>query len=51
MWAPDLEAKRIFFSLSFSLSYSNISMNPRCRLPRGFKISAVGYWGDSKLAL
>ncbi len=37
--APDFEAKRIFFSLSFSQSYQNIQM-----------IRAVGYWGDSKLA-
>ncbi len=51
IWAPDLEAKRIFFSLSFSRSYLNISMNPGCRILRGFKISAVGYCGDSKLAL
>ncbi len=49
--AQDFEAKRIFFSLSFSRSYSNISINPRCRLLRGFKISAVGYCGDSKLEL
>jgi hypothetical protein len=51
IWAQDFEAKRIFFSLPFSRSYSNISMNPRCRLLLGFKISAVGYCGDSKLAL
>jgi hypothetical protein len=51
IWAPDFNAKRIFFYLSFSRSYSNISMNPRCRLLRGFKISAVGYCGDSELAL
>ncbi len=30
IWASDFEAKRIFFSFSFSLSYSNISMNPHC---------------------
>jgi hypothetical protein len=41
--APDFEAKRIFFSLSFSRSYLNISMNPRSRLLQGFKISAVAY--------
>ncbi len=29
---PDFEAEKIFFSLSFSRCYSNISMNPRCRL-------------------
>ncbi len=44
IWAPDFEAKRIFFSLSFLRSYSNISMNPHCRLLRGFKTSAVAYW-------
>jgi hypothetical protein len=32
IWASDFEAKRIFFSFSFSQSYSNISINPRCRL-------------------
>ncbi len=37
IWASDFESKRIFFSFSFSRSYSNISMNPRCRLLRGFK--------------
>jgi hypothetical protein len=36
-WASDIEAKRIFFSFSFLRSYSNISMNPHCRLLRGFK--------------
>ncbi len=41
--APDLEAKRIFFSLSFSRSCQNISMNSGCRLLRGFKISTVAY--------
>jgi hypothetical protein len=41
--APDFEAKRIFFSLSFSRSNSNISMNLCCRPLRGFKISAVAY--------
>jgi hypothetical protein len=51
IWAPDFEANRIFFSVSFSRSYSNISMNPRCRLLRRFKICAVGYCGDSKLEL
>jgi hypothetical protein len=35
--ASDFEAKRIFFSFSFSRSYSNILMNPRCRLLWGFK--------------
>ncbi len=35
IWAPDFDANRIFFS--FSRSYLNISMNPRCRLLRGFK--------------
>jgi hypothetical protein len=35
--ASDFEAKRIFFSFTFSRSYSNISMNPRFRLLRGFK--------------
>jgi hypothetical protein len=39
----DFEAKRIFFSLSLSRSYSNILMNPRCRPLREFKISAVAY--------
>jgi hypothetical protein len=38
IWAPDFGAIRILFSFSFSRSYSNISMNPRCRLLRGFKI-------------
>jgi hypothetical protein len=38
-----VSSELIFFSLSFSRSYSNISMNPRCRLLRGFKISAVAY--------
>ncbi len=33
----------LFFSLLFSRSYSNILMNPCCRLFRGFKISAVAY--------
>ncbi len=51
IWAPDFEAKRIFFSLSFSRRYSNISMNQRCRLLRGFKISAVGYCADSNVKL
>jgi hypothetical protein len=51
IWAQDFEAKRIFFYLSFSRSHTNISMNLRCRLLRGFKISAVGYCEDSKLAL
>jgi hypothetical protein len=37
IWASDFEAKRIFFSFSFSRSYSNTLMNPRCRLLRGFK--------------
>ncbi len=37
IWASDLEAKRILFSFLFSRSYSNISMNLRCRLLRGFK--------------
>jgi hypothetical protein len=40
---PRFEAKRIFFSFSFLQSYSNISMNPRYKLLRGFKISAVAY--------
>jgi hypothetical protein len=35
--ASDFEATRIFFYFSFSRSYSNISMNLRCRLLRGFK--------------
>ncbi len=43
VFVPDFEAKRIFFSFSFSRNYSNILMNPRCRLLRGFKISAVAY--------
>jgi hypothetical protein len=43
IWAPDFEAKRIFFPLSFSRNHSNISMNPCCQLLRGFKISAVAY--------
>ncbi len=43
IWAPDFEAKRIFFPLWFSQSYSNILMNPRCRLLREFKISTVAY--------
>jgi hypothetical protein len=37
LWASYFEAKRIFFSFVFSRSYLNISMNPRCRLLRGFK--------------
>ncbi len=44
IWIPDFKAKRIFFSVLFSRSYSNILMNPRCRLLRGFKISAVAYF-------
>jgi hypothetical protein len=35
IWAPDFEAKRIFLPFLFSPSYSNILMNPRCRLLRG----------------
>jgi hypothetical protein len=35
VWAPDFEAIRIFFSFSFSLSYSNISTNPRSKLLQG----------------
>ncbi len=45
IWVPDFDAKRIFFSFSFSRSYSNISMNPRCRLLRGLKI----FFEDSKI--
>ncbi len=41
--ATDFEAERIFFSFSFSRSYSNFSMNPRSSLLRGIKISAVAY--------
>ncbi len=37
IWASYFEAKRVFFSFSFSRSYSNISMNPRCRLLRGLQ--------------
>jgi hypothetical protein len=37
IWASDFEAKRIFFSFSFSRSYSNFSINPRSSLLPGFK--------------
>ncbi len=43
IWAPDFDTKRIFFSLLFSQSYSNVFIYPRCRLLQGFKISAVAY--------
>ncbi len=43
-WASDFEAKGIYFSPSFSRSYQNILMNPRCRLLRGFKISPGAYF-------
>jgi hypothetical protein len=33
---PDFEAKRIYFSFSFSQRNLNISTNPRCRLLQGF---------------
>jgi hypothetical protein len=43
IWAPDFQAKGIFFSFLFSRSYSNIFMNLRCRQLQGFKISTVAY--------
>ncbi len=47
----DFETKRIFFSFSFSHSYSKILMNPRCRLLQGFKIRAVAYYAYSHYLL
>jgi hypothetical protein len=38
IWASDFEAKRIFFSFSFSRNYSNFSMNPRSSLLQGNSI-------------
>jgi hypothetical protein len=41
IWAQDFEAKRIFFSLLFSRSYSNISMN------RGGEVAQMRRRGSS----
>ncbi len=43
IWNSDFEAKRIFFSFSFSRNYSNFSMNPRSSLLRGFKKNVEGF--------